>query len=241
MQQQYGSNPFQNNNNFGGDNPFQGFQFSYQGGGKQGFNFGNSDNFGMGMGGGFEDIINEMLGGVFGVGGRTSSSKKRNYNQNIEKKLLCTLEELHNGVRKKLRIKDIINLPPPHGSQQIEKIITVDIKPGYKEGTKITFPPTRDFPKSITFTIKESTHRYLKRYGKYDLIWICKLTQLQVDNGVIIKIPLLDGTTFSLNTKDIKITNGYKKRMIGLGMPTSGKDKSETNKGDLIIEFKISK
>jgi hypothetical protein len=40
------------------------------------------------------------------------------------------------------------------------------------------------------------------------LIWICKLTQLQVDNGVIIKIPLLDGTTFSLNTKDIKITNG---------------------------------
>lgn len=233
MQQQYGPNPFQNNNHYGG-NPFQ---FSYQGG--QGF---NGDSFGMGMGGGFEDIINEMLGGVFGVGGKTSSSsKKRNFSQNIEKKLLCSLEELHNGVRKKLRVKDTINLPPPHGSQQIEKVITVDIKPGYKEGTKITFPPTRDFPKSITFIIKESTHRYLKRYGKYDLIWICKLTQLQVDNGVVIKIPLLDGTHLNLNTKDIKITNGYKKRMIGYGMPTSGKDKSETNKGDLIIEFKISK
>lgn len=221
-----GGSPYQHQ-----QHPFQSFQFSYQG-----FNFGTD-----GSGGNrFEDMISEMLGGVFGGGSTSNRRKQYNYNQNIEKKLICTLEELHNGIRKKFRIKDTINLPPPHGIQQIEKIITIDIKPGYKEGTKLTFPPSRDFPKSITFIIQEASHRYLKRYGKYDLTWICKLTQLQVDTGVVIKIPLLDGKKLSLNTNDIKITNGYRKRLIGYGMPISGKDKSLTAKGDLIIEFKVS-
>ena len=235
MQQQARSNPFQSNNY--DRNSFQGFQFSYQDG--QRYNFGNTDSFGMSMGAGFEDIINEMFDGLFSAGGKTSSSSKNIYDKKIEKKILCSLEELYNGVQKRLRLKDTIMLP--HGSERIEKILTVDVKPGYKEGTKITYPPTRDFPKSITLIIKESTHRYLKRYGKYDLIWVCKLTQFQVNNGVIIKIPLLDGKKLTLSTKDIKITNGYRKRMIGFGMPTSVKDKSETSKGDLIIEFKISK
>ena len=224
MQQHYS---FQGNSNNGGGNPFQGFQFSYQG-----FNFGTS---GSSMGDGFEDMLNEMLGGVFGAG--TSRRKQQpSYSQSIEKRLVCTLEELHNGIRKKLKVKDYINLPPPHGTQQIERIVTVDIKPGYKEGTKISFPPSRDFPKTITFILREAEHRYLKRYGKYDLMWTCKLTQVQVDAGVIIKIPLLDGKRLSLNTKEMKVTNGYRKRLIGYGMPA----KSPSTKGDLIIEFKVS-
>jgi len=228
QQQAYGQHPFQGSSGRGG-NPFQGFQFSYQG-----FNFGN------GGGDGFEDMLSEMLGGVFGAGSSNRRKQQPGYSQNIEKKLVCTLEELHNGIRKKLRVKDYINLPPPHGTQRIEKVVTVDIKPGYKEGTKISFPPSRDFPKTVTFILKEADHRYLKRYGKYDLMWTCKLTQAQVDAGVIIKIPLLDGKKLSLNTKELKVTNGYKKRLIGYGMPTNGKDKSLTAKGDLIIEFKVS-
>ena len=235
MQQQYRGNPFQGNRGGDGGNPFQGFQFS-----SQGFNFGG----GGGGGDVFEEMISEMLGGVFGGGGggRSNRRKQPAYSQTIEKKLMCTLEELHNGIRKKLRVKDTMNLPPPHGTQHIEKIVTVDIKPGYREGTKITFPPSRDFPKSITFILKETEHRFFKRYGKYDLIWICKLTQLQIDTGVVIKIPLLDGKKLTLNSNEIKITNGYRKRLIGYGMPTNGKDSSTltTTKGDLIIEFKVS-
>jgi len=48
---------------------------------------------------------------------------------------------------------------------KIEKIVIVDVKPGWKAGTKITYQGTADFPKSITLILQEEKHPFLERIG----------------------------------------------------------------------------
>eukprot|EP00428_Durinskia_dybowskii_P064973 CAMPEP_0170385500 /NCGR_PEP_ID=MMETSP0117_2-20130122/16547_1 /TAXON_ID=400756 /ORGANISM="Durinskia baltica, Strain CSIRO CS-38" /LENGTH=414 /DNA_ID=CAMNT_0010641285 /DNA_START=69 /DNA_END=1313 /DNA_ORIENTATION=+ len=159
----------------------------------------------------------------------------------------CTLEDLYKGKTKTLKVKDKV----PQGSQQmrIEKVYKVDIKPGYKSGTKIKFQPTEDFPKPVEFEITELKHKYFTRKGD-DLYWVCKLTARQVSKGVLINVPLLDGTTLTLDSKEYSLSNGTKLPFKGKGMPvssrttgggggssSSGKKKSY---GDLFIKFEVT-
>ena len=52
--------------------------------------------------------------------------------------LKVTLEDIFNGVTKRMKINR--NRRQPNGSYKKEdKILTIDIKKGWKEGTKITF------------------------------------------------------------------------------------------------------
>ncbi|XVE98523.1 hypothetical protein REPUB_Repub03eG0113400 [Reevesia pubescens] len=84
-------------------------------------------------------------GGVFGGFGSTDNIF-RSYNEAtvprkpppVESKLPCRLEELYTGSTRKMKIsRTVVNAA---GRQvQESEILTIDVKPGWKKGTKITF------------------------------------------------------------------------------------------------------
>lgn len=111
---------------------------------------------------------------------------------------------------------------------------------------------TLDFPKSVCLVLKEQKHRYFERRGN-DLRWECKLTKRQATNGVVVNIPLLDGTKISFNTLGMNIRNGSRKLFKGMGMPitprvkihtqagsASSFEEEEIRHGDLIVLFVVS-
>lgn len=232
--------------NFHGS-PFTGFH-----GMPGGFTFQFQPGRGFTAGGGsgsmsdfFQDLFSDSMGGMEfeGMGQDPfsffSSSDKpfQSSRGNINKKelyLMCTLEELYSGTIKKFLVKDEIIvqgfvLP-------IERVVTLDIKAGWSQGTKISFSATRAFPKSLTFVIKEDKHRFYERHGN-DLLWKCRLNSRQLTNGVMIKLPLLDGTSISFNTKGMDIKTGSKKVFKSLGMPIVSSKGG--GKGDLIVLFEV--
>jgi DnaJ family protein B protein 4 len=199
------------------------------------------------------DIFDDILGNLFSSSG-TSFSKKstgkkfQNFDtkfksffdskstdessdESSEVSIECTLEELYQGRIKKLRISDSISYPSGE-SLRIERIIELEIKPGWKHGTKVKYPPTTEFPKAVTFLIKESPHPRFTRV-RDDLYTTCKVSRQELADGSTLKIKLLDGSFFPINIikEDIKL--GTKKTFKGKGMPTSDPHK----RGDLIVSF----
>mmetsp|Transcript_8241 Transcript_8241/g.12297 ORF Transcript_8241/g.12297 Transcript_8241/m.12297 type:complete len:356 (-) Transcript_8241:33-1100(-) len=204
--------------------------------------------------GGIADMFNEMLGQMFSGGvGRSSRSgfsrggmpssfrfgdrMNRGSREPISKvKLDCSLEDLFTGRVRNLKVRESVDI----GFQQaiIEKTFPVEIRPGYKEGTKIKYPPSSDFPKMVVFTIHELPHKYFTRSGD-DLKWKCSLSHIQIERGVIIRIPLLDGSELKINTKDHVIKDGSKLIFPGLGMPIPMHRRGEEVAGKLIVKFEV--
>lgn len=151
-------------------------------------------------------------------------------------KVDCTLEDLFNGKTKTLKVTD--RIPVGAKEAKIEKSFKVEIKPGYKSGTKVKFPAAEDFPKPVHFEIAELPHKYFTRQGD-NLVWLCQLTQKQVKKGVVVKVPLLDGTTLSLDSKKYAISDGAKVPFKGKGMPISASKSQEKKYGDLIVKFQV--
>lgn len=52
----------------------------------------------------------------------------------IEHSLPCSLEELYKGSTRKMKISRTVN------NDRISEILSISIKPGWKKGTRITFP-----------------------------------------------------------------------------------------------------
>ena len=65
-----------------------------------------------------------------------------------------------------------------------EKVLTINVKPGWKSGTKITFQREGDqapnkIPADIVFIIRDKPHQHFKREGS-DLRHHCKITLREV-------------------------------------------------------------
>ena len=144
----------------------------------------------------------------------------------------CTLEQLFTGTTKKLKVTRTVN------GQLQEKIIQLDIKPGWKEGTKITYEGEGDVkpgykPQDLVFVIKEKKHDYFKR-DKDDLIYEDVISLKQALSGFTVKTKGVDGRQLTLNVTDI-IQPGTERRLVGEGMPKKG-----GGRGDLIFKFNVS-
>jgi len=112
------------------------------------------------------------------------------------------------------------------------------VKPGWKEGTKVKFKQQSGFPPMI-FVLKEKKHKYYTRYGD-DLVCKIKLTPSQAENGARIRIPLLSGKIEIieiLDDKELPIIDGSKRVISGKGMVSKSQEKGY--RGDLIVEFHI--
>jgi DnaJ family protein B protein 4 len=124
-------------------------------------------------------------------------------------------------------------------SERVEEILLIDIKPGWKKGTKITFrgkgnhlPGSR--PTDLIFVVKETPHVLFKRDGR-DLVMTQKISLLEALVGTTLNITTLDGREIMVKVTDI-VTPQYEKVVSDEGMPRS---KDPSRKGKLRIKFHI--
>ncbi|KAH9329501.1 hypothetical protein KI387_001609 [Taxus chinensis] len=156
----------------------------------------------------------------------------------VEKKLPCTLEELYNGCTKKMKISR--NIADASGKTlPVEEILTIEVKPGWKKGTKITFPEKGNeqlnvVPADLVFVIDEKPHDVYKRDGN-DLIVTQKITLPEALTGYSVNLVTLDGRSLSIPITDV-ISPGYEKIILREGMPIT---KDQGKKGNLRIKFDI--
>ena len=175
---------------FGNSNPFAAFfgeeeDMDVHGAGPGGFGgFPGMFRFSQGGGGG-------GAGGGFGPGGPGSttlgghpgqsvSSKKKSQDPPIYHDLLVSLEDIASGTTKKMKISRKVLGADARSTHLEDKVLTIDIKPGWKAGTKITFPREGDqapntIPADIVFIIKDKSHPYFKRDG-VDLVYNAKVS-----------------------------------------------------------------
>nr|GMC90104.1 DnaJ homolog subfamily B member 13-like [Ipomoea batatas] len=121
----------------------------------------------------------------------------------------------------------------------MEEILSIEIKPGWKKGTKITFPEKGNeqrgiIPSDLVFIIDEKPHSVFKRDGN-DLIVTQKLSLLEALTGYTAQITTLDGRNLTIPITSI-ISPTYEEVVKGEGMPIP---KEPSKRGNLRIKFNI--
>jgi DnaJ-class molecular chaperone len=144
----------------------------------------------------------------------------------------CTLEQLFSGSTKRLKVTRTIN------GRENEKTFDLEIRPGWKEGTKITYPGDGDQvpgrpPQDLVFVIKEQRHALFTREGN-DLIVNKTISLSQALTGFTIDQQTIDGKVVPFTVDDV-VTPGTERRLPGQGMPRKG-----GGRGDLVIRFKVT-
>jgi len=222
---------------FGNENPFDSF-FSFggphgsSGGGMGGM--GGSPFFQFQQSSGHDDM---EVDDAFGRYGQASRQKKQD--PAIVRELLVSLEEILNGTSKKLKITRKVLNPDGRSTRLEDKILTIDIKPGWKAGTKITFPKEGDqnpgtIPADIVFVIKDRPHQTFVRDGS-DIKYTQRMSLRDALCGSTIQVPTLDGRRIPVALNDV-IKPTTQKRIQGEGLPLP---KTPTRRGDLIVDFNI--
>ena len=157
--------------------------------------------------------------------------------------LYATLEEIHKGATRKMKITRQRFNQELNTYVRDEKLLEIQIKPGWKEGTKITFEGEGDecdpntMAGDIVFIIRDKPHPIFERSNS-DLIYHVKLSIKQALLGTTINIPFLDSTKtpYQLRTNQEVITPQTEKRFPNEGLPFP---KEPTRRGDLIVKFDI--
>ena len=151
---------------------------------------------------------------------------------------LVTLEEIYNGSLKKYKI----NAKRYNSRGQMftkENILEIQLKKGWKDGTKITFNHEGDqlhpqsLPQNIQFIIKIKNHHFFKRAND-DLHCMCDITLKDALVGGEIQFRHLDGKIMKKKYNGVIDTN--RKIIIqNKGMPNF---RTKIN-GNLVISFNI--
>ncbi|XP_042438584.1 dnaJ homolog subfamily B member 4-like [Zingiber officinale] len=182
-------------------------------------------------------MLNEdFFGSSFGGAGEGASQPRKA--APIEKRLPCSLEELYKGTTKKMKISREI-LDASGKSMTAEEILTIDVKPGWKKGTKITFPAKGNespnvLPADITFIIDEKPHPLFSREGN-DLIATQTISLAEALTGYTVQLATLDGRSLAIPINKV-IHPGYEEVVPEEGMPVP---KDPSKKGNLHIKFDI--
>ncbi|XP_054789010.1 uncharacterized protein LOC129294612 [Prosopis cineraria] len=155
----------------------------------------------------------------------------------VESKLPCSLEELYSGSTRKMKISRTIDA---NGRPVTEtEMLSIDVKPGWKKGTKITFPDKGNqqpnlLPADLVFVIDEKPHDLYTRDGN-DLIVSLRVSLAEAIGGTTVNLTTLDGRSLSIPVTDI-VSPGYELLVPKQGMPIA---KEPRNMGDLKIRFEV--
>lgn len=182
------------------------------------------DGFNGAAGGGDTSGGRRREGGRFRAGpGRQQQQQQRQHaGAPVEKEFWCSLRELYEGCEKKLKVTDTVVDPRTGRSRTVSHVYRIAVKPGWKDGTRVTFPPNREQGlRSICFVLRQKRHRYLRREGDA-LVYECRLTEDQARRGVRISVPLLSKADppIELTTKGQEVYHNKEMVLPGLGMPT---------------------
>ncbi|KAG5030055.1 hypothetical protein JHK87_013569 [Glycine soja] len=144
---------------------------------------------------------------------------------------LCSLEELYNGCKKKYKVSRTV-------LKSVEEILKIDIKPGWENGTKITFPgkgnKEQGAPADLVFVLGERPHAIFKR-DRNDLVVIQKILLADALTGTSLNLTTSDGRDLTIQVTDI-VKSGYELVVPNEGMPISKKPGKKEN---LRIKFDV--
>ena len=189
------------------------------------------------------------FGGAGGTGGRVDFSDfggafsgfntQQQQDIPVEHILELSLEDLYRGCTKKMKISRKV-LGADGNTSNEDKILTIDVKPGWKAGTKVTFPREGDqamgrIPSDIIFIIGEKKHGHFTRDGN-NLKYEARISLKQALCGGKIEVPRIDGKPITVTLNGV-ISPGAEKHIPGEGMPLS---KQPGKRGDLIVCYDIA-
>jgi len=241
------------------------FHFSTGGGGPGGFSFSNPESIfaefmrgsaggSMGGMGGMGD--DDDIASMFGAGGPRSSRTSRMRSAyggadpfggppreatpevtTVERGLPLTLEELYNGITKKMKIKR--KTYDDSGKRTTtDQVLEVPIKAGLKKGSKIKFKGVGDQEEGgkqdLHFIVEEKPHPLFTRDGD-DLIHTIELTLKEALTGWRRTITTIDAKQINIE-KAGPTGPGSSDIYPGQGMPIS---KKPGERGNFIIKYNI--
>ncbi|KAK7373920.1 hypothetical protein VNO80_07342 [Phaseolus coccineus] len=156
----------------------------------------------------------------------------------IERTLHCSLEDLYKGTTKKMKISRDVNDASGRPST-VEEILAIEIRPGWKKGTKITFPEKGNeqrgvIPADLVFIIDEKPHSFFKRDGN-DLVITQKISLVEALTGCSVQLTTLDARNLTIPINNT-VSPTYEEVVKGEGMPIP---KEPSKKGNLRIKFNI--
>ncbi|KAH8821645.1 hypothetical protein F5884DRAFT_96330 [Xylogone sp. PMI_703] len=236
------------------------FHFSTSGGGGGGgggFSFSNPESIfseffrqqGGGLGGdeGMEDIFGQIpraggrsrraqFGGAEPAGARPRPPTPEV--TTVERPLPLTLEELFNGVHKKMKIKRKTFDENTGLRTTQDKVLEMDIKPGLKKGSKIKFKGVGDQEEGgqqdLHFIIEEKPHPLFTRDGD-DIIHTVDLTLKEALTGWKRTVTTIDKKNLNIE-KGGPTQPGSSDSYPGLGMPIS---KKPGERGNFIVKYNV--
>ncbi|KAG6767655.1 hypothetical protein POTOM_028867 [Populus tomentosa] len=158
----------------------------------------------------------------------------------IKHTLSCSLEELYQGATKRVKITRQV-ADRSDLTREIEEILTIDTKPGWKKGTEITFEEKGNerpniTPADVVFIVDEKPHSEFSRDGN-DLIVTRRISVAEAFTGYTVHLITLDGRNLTLPINDV-IHPNYQKVVPNEGMPIPG---DPSKRGILKIKFDIRK
>lgn len=209
-------------------------------------------------GGGNTFSQGSMPGGMPGMGGRSrpqqkarsstgrsfSPSPKHEQPLEITRPLKVSLEDLYSGTVKHLKVgRRLLD------GTTVDKVIEVQIHPGWKSGTKIRFPQSGNErqdgkPQDLVFVIEEKPHETFKREGN-DLTCSLGLSLAESLTGppqgvskFTKTVSMLDGRKLQVPVPLGIVKPGQESTIPEEGMPIR-KEGNVTNKGNLIVKWEV--
>lgn len=158
----------------------------------------------------------------------------------IVRPLKVSLEDLYSGTVKHLKIgRRLLD-----GTTE-DKVLEINVLPGWKDGTKIRFPkagnevPPSGGAQDLVFIVEAKPHETFQREGN-DLICHVKLPLVEALTGSSSKkvITFLDGRKLQIAPPYGIVKPGQETTIPGEGMPIR-KEGSGAKKGDLIIKWDV--
>ncbi|KAK7246454.1 hypothetical protein RIF29_41322 [Crotalaria pallida] len=202
---------------------------------------------GRGMMGG--SWVSRSFGGMFRDDMFSSAREGKPMNQGpprkaspIENTLPCSLEELYKGTTKRLKITREI-MDARGKTVLVEELLTIEIKPGWKKGTKITFAEKGNeqpnvIAADLVFVIDEKPHGVFTRDGN-DLVVTQKITLAEAEAealaGYSIHLTTLDDRSLTITINNV-IHPNYEELVPKEGMPIP---KDPSQRGNLRIKFVV--
>ncbi|XP_023260586.1 dnaJ homolog subfamily B member 13-like, partial [Seriola lalandi dorsalis] len=157
----------------------------------------------------------------------------------IERDLHLSLDDLFHGCTKKIKISRRIMNEDGYTSSIKDKILSINVKPGWKEGTRIIFSKEGDqgpnsIPADIVFIVRQKSHPMFVRQLN-DLIYKAQISLEMALTGFSVDVETLDGRLLNIPISDL-VHPTYKKVVTEEGMPLS---QDASQRGNLIITFDI--
>merc|ERR1711944_340527 len=188
---------------------------------------------------------NKNMGGQFGrpsnMGsyGGVPSKQAKVQDTTIEKEIPVSLEEIAKGAEKKMKISRKVHHEDGRITSE-DKVLKINVKPGWKSGTKVTFSQEGDkipgkIPADISFIIRDKPHPLFTRDGT-NIKFNYKVPLREALCGTVVQVPTLDGKKVGINCRGEVIKPTTIKRLQGFGLPFP---KDPTKRGDIIVTFDV--